>query len=111
MIERIKNKLKELGENVQVGICKKGDTWDCLLIRRKKISKSGTSKMDHSFYLSVTIIKENEIPEGMADDVIAKMKEIGFKQAAEDIVYGYAIDSNEIVIENCEITFVKPRKG
>lgn len=111
MIKKIKKKLEELGEKVQTGVCKKGETWDCLLVRKKKIEKSGTSKTDYSYYISVRIIKEDEIPEGMEFDVIDKMKEVGYKHAAEPIIFDYTIDPNEIVVEICEILFVKARKA
>lgn len=111
MFEIIKKKLEELGENVQTGICKKGDTWDCLLVRKKKLVKNGKSKTDHSFYVSVSIIKENEIPEGLEFDVIEKMKELGFRESNETIMYGYTVDPNEVVVEICDIVFLKARKG
>ena len=111
MIEEIKTKLQELGENVQVGVCRKGDTWDCLLIRKRRISKNGTSRMDYSFYVSVSIIKENEIPEGLEFRIIDKMKELGFRQSGEEISYDYEMDQNEVIVEVANITFVKARKG
>ncbi len=113
MIEKIRNALEELGEKVQTGICKKDQdgTWDCLLIRKKRMEKNGTSRTDYSYYISIRIIKENEIPEGLEFDVINKMKEIGYRHAQEPVQYDYTIDSNEVVVEICELLFVKPRKA
>lgn len=111
MIEEIKKKLEELGESVQTGVCKKGDTWDCLLVRKKRLEKSGTSKVDYSYYISIRVIKENEIPEGTEFKVIEKMRELGYRHAAEPIVYEYTMDTNDIVVEIGEILFVKARRA
>ena len=46
----------------------------------------------------------------MEFDVIEKMKEIGYKHAAEPINYEYTIDTNDVVVEIGELLFVKPRK-
>lgn len=109
MIEEIKKKLQELDNNVLYGVCKKGDTWDCLLIRKERFKRSGTSKLDYSVYITVRIIREDEIPEGIETEVIDKMKEIGYKQSGEG-EYDYTVDANEIVVEVCKVEFVKPMK-
>lgn len=111
MIHEIKNILKEIDQNVQTGICKKqGESWDCILVKKEKIERSGTSRLDYSFYVSVRIIREDEIPEGMEQLVIDKMKEIGWKKSDAPGQYEYAIDSNEIVVEICKLDFVKVKK-
>lgn len=110
MIEEIKEKLKELDKNVLVGICKKGDTWDCLLIRKDELRKSGTSRSDYSMYVSVRIIREDEIPEGLEQDVEKKMREIGFRRSDSPAKYEYVADVNEIIVETCKMQFVKSMK-
>lgn len=107
MIEVIKEKLKELDENVQYGVCKKGDTWDCLLIRKERLEKSGTSRLDYSLYVSVRIIREDVIPEGKEAEVEEKMKEAGFRRSVAPAQYDYTVDANEVVVEVCKMEFVK----
>lgn len=110
MIADIKEKLKEIDGNVLYGICKKGDTWDCLLIKKERLEKSGTSKMDYSQYVSVYIVREDEIPEGLEQQVEKKMRELGFKRSQTAAKYEYAIDAYEIVVETCKLEFVKTVK-
>ena len=110
MIDSIKEKLGELNSNVQYGICKKqGDSWDCILIKKARLSKTGTSRMDYTHHISVRIIREDEIQEGTEKEVIDAMKEIGWKMAG-DAKYEYVLDSNEIVVEICNIEFAKAVK-
>lgn len=111
MIRKIKQKLEEISRNVQVGICKKKDeSWNCLLIRKEKLVKSGTSRLDYSAYVSIRIIKEDEIPEGTEQQIIEKMREIGWKMTDSPAQYEYRIDSNEIVVEICKMEFAKTQK-
>lgn len=111
MLESVKEKLKEIDENVQKGVCKKvNDSWNCLLIRKERLKKSGTSKSDYSFYISVRIVREDEIEEGTEELVIQKMKEIGWKQSDSPAEYEYTVDSNEIAVEICKLEFVRASK-
>ena len=110
MINAIKEKLKEIDSNVQHGICKKGNTWDCLLIRKDRISKSKENRLDNNYYVSVTIVREDEIPEGTELLVEKKMKEAGFKRTETDAKYDYVVDTNEVTVEICAMEFVKPTK-
>lgn len=110
MIDRIKQGLKVLDENIQVGICKKKDTWDCLLIRRSRIEKTGTSGLDHSFYFTISIVREDEIPESFPIEVEEKMKELGFRRTDTSAKFDYTVDANEVVIEICSMEFVKAKK-
>lgn len=110
MINKIKEKLAELGDNIQYGICKKReDSWDCILIKKARLSKSGTSGMDYKYVVSVKIIREDEIPEGTEKEVIDAMKEIGWKMT-DDAKYEYVIDANEIVVEICNMEFARSVK-
>lgn len=110
MIDKIKQGLKTLDKNVQVGICKKKDIWDCLLIRKSRIEKSGTSKLDDSFYFTISIIREDEIPEELPNEVETKMKELGFRRTDSSAKFDYTVDANEVVIEICSMEFVKAKK-
>lgn len=107
MIENAKEKLQELNENVQYGVCKKEDTWDCLLLRKERLEKGGTSKREDYLYVSVRIIREDEIPEGIEAQVEEKMKEAGFKRTIAPAQYDYTVDANEIVVEICKMEFAK----
>lgn len=110
MLDTVKEGLKEIDKNVQYGICKKEDTWDCLLIRKDRIAKSGKSNIDNSFYLTISIIREDEIPDDITGNVERKMKELGYRRTATDAKYDYTIDANEVVIEICTMEFVKASK-
>lgn len=110
MIEQIKEKLKEIDERVLYGVCKKGDTWDCFLVRKERIEKNGTSQKDYARYFSVRVIREDEIPEGIEMEVIRKLEEIGLKKSHTPISYEYTVDANEVVVEICSIEFVKREK-
>ena len=110
MVNAIKEKLKEIDSNVQYGICKKGETWDCLLIRKNRIAKSKENRLDNNYYVSVTIIREDEIPEGTELLVENHMKEIGFKRTTADTRYEYVLDANEVIVEMCAMEFVKATK-
>lgn len=113
MIEAIKAALGGLDERVLCGAARKDDdnTWDCLLVRKEGFERSGTSKSDLIKRVSVRIIREDEIPEGMEQQVIACMKKIGWKQSGAPASYEYAIDANEVVVEICRIEFLRTFKG
>lgn len=112
MIDKIKNALSELDDRVLYGVCKKknSDTWDCLVIRKERLAKSGTSGLDESYYISVRIVRENIIPDGLEHEVVKKMKNAGFRRTSKDIEYDYTVDSSETVVEIATIEFVKPAK-
>lgn len=110
MIETIKEALAVLGKNVQHGIPKKENTWDCLVVRKERLEKSGTSRLDNSFYISVSVVCEDEVPEGIEFEIEKIMKEIGFRRTSSPAKYDYTVDANEIIIEICKIEFVKAMK-
>lgn len=111
MISEIKEKLRELDTNVQTGIARKvGDSWNCLVIRKNSLRRDKNA-LGFTKNISVRIVREDEIEEGLEEKVIEKMKEIGFRQATDSAEYEYTIDSNEIVIEICSIQFYKAVKG
>lgn len=109
-VDEVKAGLEEIHSNVQHGICRKKDTWDCLLIKKDRVAKSGTSNLDNTFYLTVSIICEDEIPEGKQAEVEQKMKEMGYRRTTAAAEFDYTIDANEVVIEVCTIEFSKPTK-
>lgn len=110
MIKRIREGLQEIDKNVQYGICRKSDSWDCLLIKKDRWAKSGTSNKDDTFYFTVSIIREDEIPEETPEIVKNKMEELGFRRTTKDANFEYTIDANEVVIEICTMEFSKPTK-
>lgn len=110
MLDTVKEGLKEIDKNVQYGICKKEDTWDCLLIKKDRIAKSGKSNLDTSVYITISIIREDEIPDGLEFKVEEKMREMGYRRTSADAKYDYTVDSNEVVIEICTLEFVKASK-
>lgn len=110
MIEEIKRKLREIDENVQYGICRRKSTWDCLLVKKVRNAKSGSSNLDDSRYVTVSVIREDEIPDDLPKRVETAMREIGFRRTSKDADFEYTMDANEIVIEICTIEFVKAKK-
>lgn len=110
MIEKIKEELAVFGKNVQHGIPRKKDTWDCLVVRKERLEKSGTSNLDNSIYVSVTVVCEDEIQEGIEFEIEKVMKKIGFRRTSSPAKYDYTVDANEIIIEICKIEFVKAMK-
>jgi len=112
LIKKIKEVLRELDDRVLYGICRKGtsDIWDCMVIRKERIAPNGTSRLDHSQYISIRIVREDEIPEGLEFEVIQKMKMAGWKRSTKDITYDYTVDANEVVVEIATIEFVRPAK-
>lgn len=113
MISEVQDALKAIDDRVLYGVARAdaSNTWDCLLIRKERIEKSGTSKLGYSQYISVRIIREDAVPEGMEMQVIEYMKGIGWKQSSASIEYEYTLDANEVVVEICKIEFYKVMKG
>lgn len=111
MLTEIKEKLKEIDSNVQVGICvKKNDSWNCLLVRKEALQK-GQHDLSNSFRVSVRIIREDEIEKGTEKIVIDKMREAGWKRTDTTGKYEYTIDANEVIVETCKLEFAKTIKG
>lgn len=112
MKDKIESALKEIEPEVYYGTgrFKERQLWDCIVFGKRRLQKADNSR-DWKRKWFVAIVKEEEIPEGMEEEVIERMREIGFKPANTDIQYDYVNKSGECVIETCVIEFFKAEKG
>lgn len=115
ILDDIKNKLKEVDENVFYGAVNRSIremVWDYIVFERKNIDIKA-EKTGRSYYFTVHIVREEFIPEGIELDVIDKMLEIpGMKLAGETPTFDYIVKPNtDIVVEMLSISFVRPVKG
>ena len=114
ILETIKNKLREVDDSVYYGMVhseKKETLWNYIVFNRTSM-KSSASKTGYTDGYIVHIVREEWIPEGLAEEVINKMLEIdGMKLSATDSQYDYVPKPNtDSVVEMLSIEFVKPRK-
>lgn len=113
ILTEIKNKLKELDNNVFYGMVDrkmKETTWDYIVFNRKTLT-SNSNKTGYGQVFSVHIIRENFIPEDLEIDVINKVQEIPGIRLAGEGTYSYIQKSNtNIVVEMFSIDFVKAKK-
>ena len=114
ILEDIKNKLKEIDQNVFYGIVDnsiKEMQWNYIVFERKRM-RASENKSGYSFYYSVHLIREAFIPEGEEESVIEKMLEIpGMRLAGDDGEYTYIQKPNtNTVIEMFSIDFMKAKK-
>lgn len=109
MVEKIKEKLKEIDENVYYGAGKfeNRELWNCIVFGKRKTKKlSGTW-----FYVwFVAIVREEEIPEELPEEVIGKLREIGLTPS-DNIEFGYVEKSGECMVEICTMELAKRKKG
>lgn len=110
MVEEIKAKLQEIDENVYYGAGKfeKRDLWDCIVFGKKRIKRVQNTAV---YVWFVAIVREEEIPEGLPEKVIEKVRELGLKQTDANIEFGYTEKSAECMVEICTIEFFKSKKG
>lgn len=108
MLDGIVAKLKEIDSNVQKGIPRKdGDLWNSLVVKKNKIS---FERHNQTMYVSVRIVREDEIEDGLVEQVIDAMQEIGWKVSGDRADYDYVVDQNEVIVEVCTINFFDPAK-
>lgn len=115
ILNDIKEKLLEVDPNVFYGMVDNSireTVWDYMVFHRKRISIS-QNKTNFSYYFTVSIIRENFIPEGLDRTVISKICEIpGMRVADNDPVFNYVAKPNtNVVVEMLSIDFVRPVKG
>lgn len=114
ILETIEEKLKEIDPYTFYGMVDEAMNemlWNYTVFARKSIGHS-TNKTSYSHVYSVTIVRENFIPEGLELEYIKKMKEIaGMKPADADIVISYVEKPNtNRVVELMTIEFVRAVK-
>ena len=114
ILEDIKNKLLEIDDSVYYGMVnseKKETLWDYIVFNRTSM-KPSANKTGYTDGFIVHIVREEWIPEGVAETVINKMCEIdGMRLANTEMQYNYVPKPNtDIVVEMLSIEFVIPRK-
>lgn len=115
ILDEIKEKLKEIDENVFYGMVDNSmqeTVWDYIVFNRSSM-KVNANKTGYTDVYTVHIVREEWIPEGLELEIINKMLEIpGMRMAGNDAQYTYVPKPNtNVVVEMLSIDFVKPRKG
>lgn len=110
----IEEKLKEIDPNVYYGIVdgsQRETVWNYIVFNRTKI-KRGANKASASDCFDVHIVRENYIPEGLEEQVVAKICELpGVRLLADDSQFVQDRKPNtNTVIEILTISFLRARK-
>lgn len=114
ILDEIKAKLESIDENVFYGAVNKRmreEVWDYIVFNRGTL-RQNTNKTGYTDTFAVHIVREEFIPDGLAEEVIEKMCEIsGMKFAGNDGEYTYTVKpSTDAVIEMISLDFLKARK-
>lgn len=90
---------------------KEVNTWDYTTFNRTKL-KSATQKTSYVDAFDVHIVREEFIPEGLAEEYIEKLTALpGVKLASEDGVYDYTMKpGTDNVVEMLTLSFTRARK-
>lgn len=115
ILNEIKDKLEAIDPIVFYGAVKRkkmqNKPWNYIVFSRD-VLKSNPNKTGFSDVYMVSIVREEFIPEGLAEEIIEKMSEIkGMKHAGTDAEYNYMVKPNtDDVVEMLTISFVRARK-
>lgn len=114
ILNDIKNALENVDSNVFYAAVPRMnllDTWDYIIFRRGKLRKSANSTGYTDVY-EVSIVREEFVPDGLADEVINAMRTIpGMREASTDGEFDYMLKpESDDVVEMLVLEFVKPRK-
>lgn len=114
ILDEITKKLEEIDPVVFYGAVDKkmkAEVWDYIVFNRT-FMKTNANKNGYTDVYTVHIIREEFIPEGLAEAVIEKMSEIsGMKVASNDSEYNYMVKpSTDAVVEMLSIDFIRARK-
>lgn len=115
ILNEIKEKLEEVDPIVFYGAVKRKKMqekpWNYTVFNRKLL-RTGTNKTSYSDVYTVNIVREEFIPEGLAEEIVAKLEEIkGMKLAGNDSEYTYMVKPNsDDVVEMLSIDFTRARK-
>lgn len=114
ILDDITKKLEQIDPIVFYGAVHstvKETKWNYIVFNRTVMKPSG-NKTGYTDGYSVHIVRENFIPDGLAEEVIEKMLEIaGMCESGNDMQYQYIVKpSTDDVVEMLSIDFVKPRK-
>lgn len=115
MLNKIRDKLKEIDENVFYGVAKEIDQtgepiWNYIVFGRKQMTPKENQTSFTEEY-EIVIVRENYIPEKLIDEVIAKVEECGVRFSNQPAEYKYARKNNtDAVVELLVMRFIKSRK-
>lgn len=114
ILNEIKKKLEEIDPNIFYGAVDKKmqkEIWDYIVFNRT-VLKSNKDKTGYTDGYVVHIVREEWIPEGLAEEVIEKMTEIkGMRLSGSDSEYTYMVKpKTDAVVEMLSIEFAKARK-
>lgn len=96
----------------QAGNLREDVLWNYIVYFRERIEEN-QNKTGSTLYFHVAIVRENEVPEGLEQEVIKAIKEsVPGARVSGDIQYDYAVKPNTgAAVEVMDIVFAKPRKG
>ena len=117
ILEDIKDKLLEIDDSVYYGMVhseKKETLWNYIVFNRTTM-KASNNKTGYTDGFIVHIVREEWIPDGLAEDVIEKLTGKdgidGMRLGSVEMKYTYVPKGNtDTVVEMLSIEFVKPRK-
>jgi hypothetical protein len=114
ILDEITKKLEQIDPIVFYGAVDssvKETYWNYIVFDRT-VMKPSANKSGYTDGYSVHIVRENFIPDGLAEEVIEKMLEIaGMRESGSDMQYQYMVKPNtDTVVEMLSIDFVKARK-
>ena len=114
MLNEIEEALKELDNHVYYGMSTHDEScdWNYIVFNRKKMKPSSKNLLGFTDYYSITIVRENYIPEDFELKVIEEIeKNTKLKIADNEYMYNYLIKPNtNTVVELLTIDFVKAKK-
>lgn len=114
MLNEIEETLKELDKNVYYGMSThdEDNEWNYIVFNRKKMKPSSKNLLGFTDYYSITIVRENYIPEGFELKLIEEIEnKTKLKLADNEYMYNYVIKPNtNTVVELLTIDFIKAKK-
>lgn len=115
ILSDIEAKLKEIDPNTYYGMVddsRRETVWDYIVFNRTVI-KHSASRNSSTDCFDVHVIRENYIPDGLEDEVIAKLCELpGVRLSGDDTAFDYVQKPNtDIVVEMMTIPFLRARKS
>lgn len=113
LLEDIEAKLKQIDTAVDYGMVKRyrAETeWNYIVFNRVEVRFS-TQKTSASDAFEVHIVRENYVPDGMEDSVVALLEELPGVRVAGNGTFEYVSKPNtDCVVEMLTIPFVRARK-
>ena len=113
MLNKIRDKLQELDDNVFYGAAKDNEAtknvWNYIVFGRDKMEPK-ENKTSFTYYFDVVIVREEYIPEDLIEQVIAKVEACGLRLADTPPEFEYKKKNDDTVVEILVIHFYKAGK-